>query len=259
MKLAKIMAGVVAGVVAMSTMAVAASAYSADLCVQTGAWTYRNALGDDLHAQLTKWVDNVAVDCGATFTDATVEYDGTYTVSITGYDFAADSTDPLNLLFISTDIALSDDVTWTVDEVNLVAADGTKTALEGATGLQNPKTKDTIDIQIQNKWNSDIAVLDYANPTSGFEVTFTIAGIGEAPANDETTAPTEDETTPEVGDSNGGVGDSEEVPGDSSGNNNNGGNDDTNENTGVALVVVPVVLAGGALVASAVLLKKKSK
>ena len=83
--------------------------------VQTKVYTFRNSVSDDTYGlesghfdTLIKWEDTDGdgkddiTDTGAAFADAAITQDGTYTVSVSGYDFAADS-DGLNMLFVSTD------------------------------------------------------------------------------------------------------------------------------------------------------------
>ena len=217
--------------------------YHAYLGLQTPHWTYRdgwnsdNGIGSDNWGQFVK--NN---DSGETFgvvTDAVIAGNGTYTVSITDFgtvfvdDFAAEGKDCFNLIYVDTDIPLSDAVT--VTDVQLKIDGSTKHTVD--VGYQSPDDKDYVNIMIQNIWNNDIKEISYyPAPTTSLEITFTISGFAydaapaeEAPA--ENTAPAESAAPAETTESG--------------------------SNTGliVGIVAAVVVVAGGA--AGVVVAKKK--
>lgn len=147
--------------------------------VQTEIYTFRNACSDAQYGKdteyfntLIKWDENdEIIDTGATFTDAIIDKDGTYTVSVDGYDFSSDS-NKFNMLFVSTDFEFSNsieitDVVITCDDKEipitnpLVIADD-----QGNTYLE-----------LINVYNTDLSLFDYTMPTNNLSITFTISGI----------------------------------------------------------------------------------
>lgn len=160
------------------------STYNAYLGVQTPNWTYRdpwnsaNGIGSDY------WGDfiygNETNEKYGKVTDAVVAGNGTYTVSVTDFgtifadDFGAAGQDYFNLLFISTDIPMSDDVQIT--DVKLIV-DG-KTVHTYKEAYLDPDSGDYVKILIQNIWNDDVAEVSYYNaPSTSLEMSFTIAGF----------------------------------------------------------------------------------
>lgn len=147
--------------------------------VQTEIYTFRNACSDAQYGKdteyfntLIKWDENdEIIDTGATFTDAIIDKDGTYTVSVDGYDFSSDS-NKFNMLFVSTDFEFSNsieitDIVITCDDKEipitnpLVIADD-----QGNTYLE-----------LINVYNTDLSLFDYTMPTNNLSITFTISGI----------------------------------------------------------------------------------
>ncbi len=158
--------------------------YNAYLGIQTPNWTYRdswnadNGIGSDYWGQFV--YGNETSETYGTVTDAVVAGNGTYTVSITDFgtifsdDFAAAGQDYFNLLFISTDIPLSDSISIT--DVTL-KIDG-KTIKTYDTAVLDPDETEYVKILIQNIWNEDVAELPfYAAPTSSVEMSFTVSGF----------------------------------------------------------------------------------
>lgn len=220
--------------------------YHAYLGLQTPNWTYRdawnsaNGIGSDNWGQFVK--NNDSGEEYGVVTDAVIAGNGTYTVSITDFgtifadDFAAAGQDNFNLIYVDTDIPLSDAISIT--DVQLKIDGSTKHTVD--VGYQSPDDTDYINIMIQNIWNSDIKDISYyPAPTTSLEITFTVSGFAydaapaeEAPSNDA--APAEDTTPAETpaADSEGG-------------------------NTGliIGIVAAVVVVAGGC--AGVVVAKKK--
>lgn len=155
-----------------------ASEVHAYIGIQTEAYTFRNAYDDatyggatDHFNTLIKWGnDDETIDTGATFTDATITGDGTYTVSVDGYDFSSDSS-KLNMLFVSSDFAYSNKLK--VSDV-VVKADDTEIPISNP--LVMADDQGNFYIELVNIYNTDLAPLTYDMPKESFSVTFTLSG-----------------------------------------------------------------------------------
>lgn len=153
--------------------------------IQTEVYTFRNAYSDASYGAATehfntliKWGENdEIIDTGATFTDATITEDGTYTVSVDGYDFSSDSS-KLNMLFVSTDFAYYN--TMDVTDV-VVKCDDKEIPIEKP--LVMADDQGNLYIELVNIYNTDLAALDYTMPTNSFSVTFTISGMDKVLAS----------------------------------------------------------------------------
>ncbi len=148
MKLRKIFAGMAASAIAMSTMAVVASAdanleapFNAGVCFQTNQWDFRDSIdkskqvGDTearFPGQAVGVSGGLGFDSNISVSDVQIQYDGTYTVSIdasgtltglqaddgTTYDLEWQLNDPaneetpdderFNILSVGTDLVLDD-------------------------------------------------------------------------------------------------------------------------------------------------------
>ena len=141
-------------------------------------YTFRNAYDDatyggatDHFNTLIKWGDDdEIIDTGATFTDATITGDGTYTVSVDGYDFSSDSS-KLNMLFVSSDFAYSNKLK--VSDV-VVKADDTEIPISNP--LVMADDQGNFYIELVNIYNTDLTPLTYDMPKESFSVTFTLSG-----------------------------------------------------------------------------------
>ena len=219
--------------------------YNAYIGIQTPNWSFRNAyndetygLGTDYFNQITGWdADNNAVTIPGNIHDTVISGNGTYTVSIDGLSFPDgefSTQEFLNLIFISTDIPNSgeitfSDVTLTVDGKNVDLPNG---------AVLDPDSKDVTKILLQNIWNNDCKEIGYyAVPMTDISITFTVSGFAydneasaETPEIVEESTPAE--TTPAA--------------------------EETSSNTGliVGIVVAAVVVIGG-VVAGVVVSKKK--
>lgn len=182
--------------------------YNAYFGLQTPNWTYRdpwnaaNGMGSEYWGQFI--YGNETGEQYGTVTDAVIEGNGTYTVSITDFgtimsdDFAAAGQDFFNLLYISTDIPLSDSISIT--DVTLKMDGNTVKTYD--TAVLDPDEAEYVKILVQNIWNEDVAELPFYNaPSQSIEMSFTVSGFNydnpnatvaeEAPA---TEAGTEAET-----------------------------------------------------------------
>ncbi len=217
MKFSKLLSTACAAAIAASALAIPASAdevsYHAYLGVQSASYTFRNAWNDATYGQgvtsddgmvyfdqLTGWENpgNIAVSKGGVFTDAEITGDGTYSVSVTDFDFGEDET--LNLLFVSTDIPL--DAGITISDLKVIMDGNTKYTFDEA--YLNPDDKEYVSPMCINIWNEDLGKQDglfgYMMPTDSIELQFTVSGTGvEAETTAaETEEVTEAETTEEV-------------------------------------------------------------
>ena len=216
MKFSKLLSAACAAAIAASALAIPASAdevsYHAYLGVQSASYTFRNAWNDATYGQgvtsddgmvyfdqLTGWENpgNIAVNKGGVFTDAEITGDGTYSVSVTDFDFGEDET--LNLLFVSTDIPL--DAGITISDVKVVMDGNTKYTFDEA--YLSPDEKEYMSPMCINIWNEDLGKQDglfgYMMPTDSIELQFTVSGTGvEAETTEAAEEVTEAETTEEV-------------------------------------------------------------
>ena len=175
--------------------------YNAYLGIQTPNWTYRNAWNDGgYETDPSLWGDfiygNETKEKYGKVTDAVVKGNGTYTVSLTDFgtiisdDFTTAGQDYFNLLFISTNIPLSEDVKIT--DVKIIM-DG-KTIKTYDEAFLDPDDTEYCKILIQNVWNDNVKELPYyAAPAKSVEMQFTIEGFDydNPDAQEETTpAPT---------------------------------------------------------------------
>lgn len=187
--------------------------YNAYIGFQTPKYSFRNEFYEasygrdtDYFNQVTGWdADNNAVVIEGTFTDAAIAGNGTYTVSVDGLAFPegefADQ-EYMNLLFISTDIPNSGEIT--ISDVAL-KVDGKDVSLASAGAIVSPDSKEYVTILLQNIWNTEVKEIGYyAVPMSNISITFTVSGFAydaavadapaatEAPAADATPAPATD-------------------------------------------------------------------
>ncbi len=214
MKLKKIIASVAAAAVAalnLSALTVSAEdTYHAYIGVQSASYSFRNAwdeasygkgvVGDDgmeYFNQITGWDGATAVSKGGVFTDAEITGDGTYSVSVTDFDFGADET--LNLLFVSTDVPLDSGITFS--DVKIIMDGQTKYTFDEA--FLSPDSLTYAQPMAINIWNDDLGKADglfgYMMPTDSIEIQFTVSGMAaassdaaaeETPAADSTTTST---------------------------------------------------------------------
>ena len=216
MKFSKLLSTACAAAIAASALAIPASAddvsYHAYLGVQSASYTFRNAWNDATYGQgitsddgmvyfdqLTGWENpgNIAVSKGGVFTDAEITGDGTYSVSVTDFDFGEDET--LNLLFVSTDIPL--DAGITISDVKVIMDGSTKYTFDEA--YLSPDEKEYVSPMCINIWNDDLGKQDglfgYMMPTDSIELQFTVSGTGvEAETTEAAAEEVTEETTEEV-------------------------------------------------------------
>lgn len=200
MKTSKLLSIAAAAAVAASVAAVPSSAegttYNAYIGVQSASFSFRNAwnepsygqgvTGDDgmvYFDQITGWDGATAISKGGVFTDAQITGDGTYSVSVTDFDFGEDES--LNLLFVSTDIPL--DAGVSITDVKVILDGNTKYTFDEA--FLSPDEPTYLQPMMINIWNSDLGGEDglfgYTMPQDSIEIQFTVSGMGAAEASDE--------------------------------------------------------------------------
>jgi hypothetical protein len=157
--------------------------YSAYMGFQTDTtlWIFRNAYDDASYGfgtpQFTHGLCSVSgtetTEYDGTFTDATVDGDGTYTVTLENPDLQDET--HISLLFVSTNIPLSDSIK--VTNVKVKFDGSTKYTFDEA--ILDPESEEYVKILCQNNWNNDVKELfGYPMPFSKCEVQFTIEGLG---------------------------------------------------------------------------------
>ncbi|MBQ5312387.1 MAG: hypothetical protein ILP19_10185 [Oscillospiraceae bacterium] len=190
-----------AAALAASVMAASAATASAEetyhayIGVQSASFTFRNAwnegsygkgiTGDDgmvFFDQLTGWDGATPVNKGGNFVDAEITGDGTYSVSVSDFDFGEDET--LNLLFVSTDIPLETGAT--ISDVKIIMDGNTKYTFDEA--YLSPDETEYLQPMAINIWNDDLGKEDglfgYVMPSDKIEVQFTVSGLGAAGAEE---------------------------------------------------------------------------
>ena len=186
--------------------------YNAYILIQSPKYSFRNAwydaqyglgytddTGFDYFNQITGWdADGNALVIPGTIQDAKITGNGTYTVSVTGLQFAEDDfkdQDHFNIIGVDTDIPFTEDIV--ISDMEL--------SVNGMGVDINPVVADVeetngyLTMMIQNIWNEDIKETGYTpTPVTDISITFTVSGfnkdgeaVTEAPAATEETATTE--------------------------------------------------------------------
>ncbi|MCM1523068.1 MAG: hypothetical protein NC120_01310 [Ruminococcus sp.] len=162
--------------------------YHAYIGIQTASYTFRNAYDDATYGygvtaddgtvwfdQLTGWDGPTALNKGGSFVDAEIAGNGTYSVSVTDFDFGDDET--LNLLFVSSDIPLNDTVK--ISDVHVVLDGQDKYVFDEA--YMDPDAEEYMKWLAINIWNDDLGKADglfgYIMPEDSVELQFTVSGF----------------------------------------------------------------------------------
>lgn len=215
MKFSKIIACAAVSAVAAASLAAVSNAYTGYIGVQDTVYSFRNAWDDGSYGKnagngafdhmtmngagaeegtYPDYEDNYDYDIGSyligSFTDVDIPGEGTYTVSVNDFDWTLDGANSFNLLFVSTDLPLSEG--WVCTSASIIV-DGSVTQT-----YENPDNASETYLQpcFANIWNPDLTN-PYAGayPTESLAIEFTVAK-GEAPAAEETA--TEETTTEET-------------------------------------------------------------
>ncbi len=222
MKVSKILAAVTAAASVATIVAATASAYNAYIQWQSTPYSFRNdwteatygaatpyfdyaivwGSGDAPEETFPEYADNFDWDINGytlpvTYNDAVVDGDGTYTVSMEGFDWSVDGATAFNTLGVSTDIPAG---AATISDVTIIV-DGVETATMATAVVEGDEY---IKINAINIWNTDVPSYSGAYPTDNVAVKFTVSGLGSADAGSDaavdTTAPTTgDKQSPDTG------------------------------------------------------------
>lgn len=195
MKFSKIIACAAVAAVASASLAAAASAYNGYIGVQDTVYSFRNKWDDGSYGKdagngafdhmtmngagaeegtYPDYEDNYDYDIGSyligSFTDVSIPGEGTYTVSVDDFDWTLDGANSFNLLFVSTDLPLSEG--WVCSSASVIV-DGSV-----AQTFDHPfnESEDYVVPIFENIWNPDLADrYTGAYPTESLAIEFTIA------------------------------------------------------------------------------------
>ena len=187
-----------AGMTVSATTVEEIEGYHAYLGVQTCTtlWIFRNAVNDATYgAGLVDEATGITAFDGlwsvgaeslyaGTFTDADLDGDGNYTVSLVDPDFQDEQY--FSLLFVSTNVPLDAGISFS----NIKVKVNNKTVWEEEEAFFNPDEKVYCNILLQNQWNSERKDLfQLAEPcnTTSIEVSFDVSGFGYDKAGDAAT------------------------------------------------------------------------
>ncbi|MBO5175815.1 MAG: PT domain-containing protein [Lachnospiraceae bacterium] len=182
--------------------------YNAYMGIQSAQYTFRDDWTNastglngtdhpDAFFQMSYLDNGTLVKKAGTFKDVVIEGNGTYTVELTDLAWDDGST-ALNLLFVSTDIPNTGEITFSNVKVDF---DG-KNVMEMAEAFLNPEAKDYAQIALINIWNSTLTGsynMDGMLPNSTVTITFDVSGFNydnpnatvAEPTPEPTVAPTE--------------------------------------------------------------------
>ncbi|MCL2084334.1 MAG: hypothetical protein FWH06_03625, partial [Oscillospiraceae bacterium] len=176
--------------------------YNAFLGVQSQNWIFRNAWEDSSYgADGSQWdalgignnfnklsLTDPPEDKGGAFTDVVIKGNGTYQVSLSGADFGNDEF--FNQLFVSTDISLAAELTFTNIAVRMNGV--TRHTFEEAVILG----ENYYQVGCINIWNSDLGgdagLFGYAMPVTDITIEFTVSGFAYDNEDDAPTPPPAD-------------------------------------------------------------------
>lgn len=173
--------------------------YHAYFGIQTANWSFRNKFDDATYGiqseefkTISAVTDGVSTVKKGTITDAEIKGNGTYTVSLTDFDFD-DASETLNLLFASTDIPNTGEIKITDVRIKM---DGKTVYKDFTEAFLDPDSKNFMCVMCINLWNADLKkgeLFAYNMPTQSVEIIFTVSGFDydnpDAVATTPTTAP----------------------------------------------------------------------
>lgn len=210
MKKSRMFAAASAAVVSAAMLAMSAGAYNGYIQVQTDVYSFRNNWDEANYGKATPYFNNWIVwanndpealpeyadnfdfdlDNGkggylldATYTDVTIDADGTYTVKASDIDWAAGGDSDLGVLAVSTDIPY--DAGITITDVK-ASVDGT--VVKTIDTVELDPNAQYISIGVANQWTPLGFLGTY--PTSDVSITFTISGLGGGAADTAATTAT---------------------------------------------------------------------
>lgn len=215
MKIRNIISALTAGVVAATAFAMTASAadtYTAAITFQSVTYVFRNTLSQDSVLYWDNDLGEAAEFEGASFTDATITGDGTYTVEMSGVNDGG-----WNMLKLDTtiDSTVTPDATITITGVEV---NGAPIDFDAEAAAMVDATDTTLASDQYSAYEFNIAgpvraqlinVYDHvaAIPNEGYDsvkITFEVSGLDAAPAEDTsadttTTGTVADKTSPDTG------------------------------------------------------------
>lgn len=258
MKFKKILAVATVAAVSAASMVVPTSAadeYNAYISFQTATYSFRNPWDDTSYGADKDYYDNSIIVWDnnkdpdsygednsdyfdydiegflmpATYTNAKITGDGTYTVKVESDYINLNTAAAFNMIQVSTDIPYSEDIS--ISDVSL-KIDGADAGDASTSVIETNQTY--ILLSVVNCYNSDIT-LSPAIAEKSIEVTFTISGLGSGSSDEEQTE------APSAGDTD----------------TDTSGTDKNTPDTGVEGVAVA---AGAAIIAAgAIIVAKKRK
>ncbi|MED9905188.1 MAG: zinc-ribbon domain-containing protein [Lachnospiraceae bacterium] len=163
--------------------------YHAYLGLQTPTWIFRNPFDDATYGkdsgyydQLIGFQDGDLTAMGGTFTDAEITGNGTYTVSLTGFDFSGQfegsnilgETGTFNLLFVSTDLPVDAGIVIS----NVVLKMDGKTIARQENAFLDKDSEYFQNVLMENIWERELEELPYYTaPEQSIEISFTVSGF----------------------------------------------------------------------------------
>ncbi|MBR4515204.1 MAG: hypothetical protein IKO61_10005 [Lachnospiraceae bacterium] len=177
--------------------------YNAYILIQSPKYSFRNAwydaqyglgytddTGMDYFNQITGWdASNNAVVIPGKIQDTKIDGNGTYTVSVTGLQFADDDfkdQDHFNLIAVDTDIPNTGDITISDMELQI---NGMGVDIKP---VISPDSEEYLTMLIQNIWNEDVKEIGYTpTPVTDVKITFKVSGFNKDSEQTVTEATTE--------------------------------------------------------------------
>lgn len=201
MKKTRLIAAAAVAALSASALALSAGAYNAYINLQSNQYSFRNDWteanygkatpyfnswivwgNDDLDESYEGYSDYYNFDIGdkggfvlpATYTDVTIETDGTYTVKAEGIDFGirGDEID-FNLVGVSTDIPADKGV---VIKDAKIAIDGN--VVKTVDEVTYDDTAEYVYLGFANIWNADVGSWGLGYPTKSVSIEFSVSGLG---------------------------------------------------------------------------------
>ncbi len=200
MKLRKVLAAAAATAIAATAMSAIASAesYNGYISFQTTQYSFRNTWTDRDYGKATDYYDDYIVWGGndpesypqyedyfdydisgyvlpATYVDAVITGDGTYTVEAKDLDWAITGDSAFNLITVNTDIPVD---TAKITKATIIVDGQVASVVEDP--MVNPDDKTYVSILLANIWNNELESYKGAFPTKSLAIEFTVEGLGAA-------------------------------------------------------------------------------